>query len=55
MQYFVAPKNTDDQILKAISTLEENVDLIYVLGAALCMIILRFHVIVHVYGDFNKG
>jgi len=28
MQYFVAPKNTDDQILKAISTLEENVDLI---------------------------
>jgi len=28
MQYFVAPKNTDDQILKAVSTLEENVDLI---------------------------
>jgi hypothetical protein len=26
MQYFVAPKNTDEQILKAVSTLEENVD-----------------------------
>ena len=26
MQYFVAPKNTDDQILKAVSALESNVD-----------------------------
>ena len=28
MQYFVAPKNTDDQILKALSNLQKNVDTI---------------------------
>ena len=35
---------------------EENVEVVfYVLGAALCVMILRFQVIVYVYGDFNKG